>query len=91
MSRKRDPQLCLFPGCTHERRRGHVMCWPHWRHVPRGMQDDLKATWRRDGLVKMLEKIPEAKEAIERSLKRGSRIVPWNRRRQAEAEQEAGE
>jgi hypothetical protein len=28
---------CAVPNCTTPAKDGHLMCWPHWRRVPKAL------------------------------------------------------
>jgi hypothetical protein len=43
---------CPVQDCKRSRKNEHLMCWPHWRRVPRFMQRavwDTCAEWSRGG------------------------------------------
>lgn len=43
---------CYAAGCDKKIRRDLLMCWDHWKHVPRRLQDDVYSTlnhWREGG------------------------------------------
>jgi hypothetical protein len=33
-----QPYECPVAGCSNIRKSEHLMCWPHWRRVPRILQ-----------------------------------------------------
>ena len=37
---------CQAEGCQHQVQRGHLMCLPHWRMVPKQLQEAVRAAWR---------------------------------------------
>lgn len=37
---------CPAEGCTKEAKPGQLMCWPHWKGLPRVIQNAVNATWR---------------------------------------------
>jgi hypothetical protein len=37
---------CPVTGCTNIRKREHLMCWPHWKRVPRILQSAVWDTFR---------------------------------------------
>lgn len=43
---KRGPMLeCPIEGCTRGRKPGQMMCWPHWRRVPRALNKAIFETY----------------------------------------------
>jgi len=36
---------CQAVGCQHQVQRGHLMCLPHWRMVPKALADGVRAAW----------------------------------------------
>ena len=39
-------QLACPTGCGRTCKRGHLMCGPCWRRVPKDLQSEVYATWR---------------------------------------------
>ncbi|MDH7973726.1 hypothetical protein QH494_16155 [Sphingomonas sp. AR_OL41] len=35
---------CAIPFCVHPAKDGQLMCWPHWRRVPRALNKAIFAT-----------------------------------------------
>jgi hypothetical protein len=35
---------CAIPGCEKPAKDGQLMCWPHWRRVPRELNRAIFAT-----------------------------------------------
>ena len=44
MSTPRKP--CPVPGCTRTAGQGKLMCWSHWRRVPKRLQSAVYRTYR---------------------------------------------
>ncbi len=38
---------CAVDGCTATAKAGQLMCWPHWKRLPRRLQFEVNDTWRR--------------------------------------------
>lgn len=38
---------CAVEDCTDQAKPGQLMCWPHWKRLPRNLQFDVNSTWRR--------------------------------------------
>jgi len=36
---------CRIPGCPRQAKDGQLMCWPHWRRVPRALNRAIFETW----------------------------------------------
>lgn len=37
---------CAIPGCDRPAKDGQLMCWPHWRQVPRALNHAVFDTYR---------------------------------------------
>lgn len=37
---------CKVASCTRPAKDGQLMCWPHWRGLPRALKDAIFATFR---------------------------------------------
>lgn len=37
---------CAIPGCDRPAKDGQLMCWPHWRRVPRALNYAVFSTYR---------------------------------------------
>lgn len=37
---------CAIPGCGRSAKNGQLMCWPHWRRVPRALNRAVFDTYR---------------------------------------------
>ena len=37
---------CAISGCTRSAKDGQLMCWPHWRRVPRALNHAVFDTYR---------------------------------------------
>lgn len=37
---------CPVKGCTAHAKPGQLMCWPHWRRVPKALNRAVFDTWR---------------------------------------------
>lgn len=37
---------CAIPGCIRPAKDGQMMCWPHWRRVPRPLNHAVFDTYR---------------------------------------------
>lgn len=37
---------CAIPNCSRPAKDGQLMCWPHWRRVPRHINHMVFDTWR---------------------------------------------
>jgi hypothetical protein len=57
---KRKPKLCPIPGCCQPIARLRLFCWDHWSALPMAVQDNIRTTWRRDGLGKAARLLPSA-------------------------------
>lgn len=38
---------CAVAGCAAKAKAGQLMCLPHWKALPRHLQKDVNATWKR--------------------------------------------
>jgi hypothetical protein len=38
--------LCAIPDCERPAKDGQLMCWPHWRRVPRALNHAVFDTYR---------------------------------------------
>lgn len=38
--------LCAIPDCHRPAKDHQLMCWPHWRRVPRALNKAIFATYR---------------------------------------------
>jgi hypothetical protein len=38
---------CAVEGCVSPAKPGQLMCWPHWKGLPRQIQNEVNSTWRR--------------------------------------------
>jgi hypothetical protein len=56
---------CAIPGCTRPAKDGQLMCWPHWRRVPRPLNKAIFATYGVDHSA-YDQNVAEAVAAIER-------------------------
>ena len=62
---------CRIPGCDRPAKDGQLMCWPHWRRVPRPLNKAIFATVHGDRRayaqnVREAVRIIQEKEAAER-------------------------
>lgn len=61
--------LCPVNGCHRRVRHSHLMCPTHWARVPRGLQDTVWRTFRREPLGKLhLAAMRAAIDAVNDSL-----------------------
>jgi hypothetical protein len=40
------PHDCAIPNCPKPAKDGQLMCWPHWRRVPRALNHAVFDTFR---------------------------------------------
>lgn len=48
IGRRHVGHLCAIPDCHRPAKDGQLMCWPHWRRVPRVLNKAIFATCGRD-------------------------------------------
>lgn len=61
--------LCAIPDCPRPAKDRQLMCWPHWRRVPRALNKAIFATCGRDAVayeanVAEAVRIVQEKEAV---------------------------
>jgi len=69
MTKARGP--CAIPGCERGAKPNQLMCWPHWRRVPRALNRAIFETYARgprasyDANVAAAVAVIQEKEAAE--------------------------
>lgn len=59
------PHPCRIATCTRPAKDGQLMCWPHWRGLPRRLKDAIFETYRNGPRESYLANVDEAVRLIE--------------------------
>lgn len=56
---------CAIPGCTLQAKDGQLMCWPHWRRVPKALNRAIFDTYANGPRESYRENVAEAVRVIQ--------------------------
>lgn len=56
---------CRIPRCSRPAKDGQLMCWPHWRRVPKALNRAIFETYRYGPATAYQENVEEAVRVIE--------------------------
>ncbi len=56
---------CRIPTCPRLAKDGQLMCWPHWRRVPRALNRAIFETYRNGPRAAYIENVDEAVRIIQ--------------------------
>lgn len=56
---------CRVPDCLKPAKDGQLMCWPHWRRVPRALNRAIFDTYRNGPRSAYLDNVGEAVRVIQ--------------------------
>jgi len=56
---------CRVPDCPRPAKDGQLMCWPHWRGLPRALKDAIFETFRNGPRAAYQENVEQAVQIIE--------------------------
>lgn len=55
---------CAIPGCERPAKDGQLMCWPHWRRVPRILNRAIFDTWAAGPVSEYRANVAEAVRVV---------------------------
>lgn len=56
---------CAIPGCTRPAKDRQLMCWPHWRRVPKALNRAIFATYAHGPIQSYRENVAEAVRIVQ--------------------------
>ncbi len=56
---------CAIPGCTRPAKDRQLMCWPHWRRVPKALNRAIFDTYARGPVESYRANVAEAIQVIQ--------------------------
>lgn len=56
---------CAIPGCTRPAKQRQLMCWPHWRRVPKALNRAIFDTYANGPMADYRANVAEAIRVIQ--------------------------